>query len=124
MKKLFTLAAMVVTVTTSGAVLAHGEKPKHGGIMQAASDLNFELVNKNGKAVIYVDDHGKPVPTAGASGKLTLLKGSQKSEVGLEPAGDNMFATKDDVAMVKGTKAIAALKLADKRAVNVRFSLK
>ena len=31
MKKLITLAAMVMAVAASGNVLAHGDKPKHGG---------------------------------------------------------------------------------------------
>jgi hypothetical protein len=124
MKKLITLAAMVMAVAASGSVLAHGDKPKHGGVVQAASDLGFELANKDGKATIYVEDHGKPVSTVGATGKLTVLNGAEKSEVPLEPAGDNTLATKGEVKLGKGAKAIAALTFADKKAVNVRFSVK
>lgn len=124
MKKLIALAAMAIAVTASGNALAHGDKPKHGGVVQAASDLSFELVNKDGKASIYVEDHGKPVPTAGTTGKLTVLNGAEKSEVPLEPAGDNMLTTKGEAKLGKGTKAIAALTFADKKAVNVRFSVK
>ena len=124
MKKLITLAAMAMAIAASGNALAHGDKPKHGGVVQAASDLGFELVNKNSSATIYVEDHGKPVSTAGASGKLTVLNGAEKSEVPLEPAGDNTFATKGEVKLGKGAKAIAALTFADKMVVNVRFSVK
>jgi hypothetical protein len=126
MNKSITLAALVVAMTmaASGNVLAHGEKPKHGGVIQAADDLSFELVNKDGKATIYVEDHGKPVSTAGASGKLTVLNGAEKSEVPLEPAGDNMLATKGEAKLGKDAKAIAAMTFADKNAVNVRFSMK
>lgn len=124
MKKLITLAAMVMAMAASSSVLAHGDRPKHGGVVQAANDLNFELVNKEGKATIYVEDHGKPVSTAGATGKLTVLNGAEKSEVALEPAGANTLATKEDAKLGKGTKAIAALTFADKKAVNVRFAVK
>lgn len=124
MKKLLALVAMAVTVAVSGNVLAHGAKPKHGGVVQAASDLNFELVTKDGKATIYVEDHGKPVATTGASGKLTVLNGGEKTEVPLEPAGDNTLVTKGEAKLVKGTKAIAAVTFADKKTVNVRFSVK
>lgn len=125
MKKWMALAAIAVTVAVSGNVLAHGEKPKHGGIVSSTKDdLSVELVNKDGKATIYVEDHGKPVATAGASGKLTVLNGAEKTEVPLEPAGDNAMATKGDAKLVKGAKAIAALSFADKKTANVRFSIK
>lgn len=125
MKKLMALVAMAVTVAVSGNVLAHGEKPKHGGIVSSTKDdLSFELVNKDGKATIYVEDHGKPVVTAGATGKLTVLNGAEKTEVALEPAGDNAMATKGDAKLAKGAKAIAAMTFADKKTANVRFSVK
>ncbi len=124
MKKMMTLVAMAITVAVSGNVLAHGEKAKHGGIVQTASDLSFELVNKGGKATIYVEDHGKPVSTVGATGKLTVLNGAEKAEVSIEPVGENTFVTKGEAKLVKGTKAIAAVTFADKKTVNVRFSFK
>lgn len=124
MKKLFALAALTMTVTLSGNALAHGEKPKHGGIVQEANDLNFELVNKEGKVLIYVEDHGNNKATAGATGKLTVLNGSQKSEVPLEAAGGNVLVTTGEAQLAKGTKAIATVTFADKKTVNVRFSIK
>jgi uncharacterized Zn-binding protein involved in type VI secretion len=123
MKKLITLAVMVMAVAASSNVLAHGDKPKHGGVVQAASDLSFELVNKDGKATIYVEDHGKPVSTAGATGKLTVLNGAEKSEVPLEPAGENTLVTKGEAKLGKGAKAIAAVRFGEKKEVNVLFSV-
>ncbi len=125
MKKLLTLMAMAVTVAASGNVFAHGEKAKHGGIVQESNNgVSLELVNKDGKATIYVEDHGKPVATTGATGKLTVLNGAEKSEVALEPAGDNTLVSKGDAKLGSGAKAIAAITLADKKAVNVRFAIK
>lgn len=125
MKKCMALAAMAITFSLSGNVLAHGDKAKHGGIVSTTrEDITFELVSKDGKAMLYVEDHGKPVATAGASGKLTVLNGKDKAEVPLEPAGDNILAAKGDARLDKGAKAIAAVTFADKRTVNVRFAVK
>lgn len=125
MKKFLTLMAMTAVVAISGNAMAHGESPKHGGILSLTSDdVSFELVSKDGKTTIYVEDHGKPVATAGASGKLTVLNGSDKADLPLEPGGDNSLIAKGDAKLAKGAKAIAAVTLQDKRTVNVRFSIK
>ncbi|GAB3551921.1 hypothetical protein GCM10027343_36780 [Noviherbaspirillum agri] len=125
MKKFMALVAMTAAIAASGNALAHGEAPKHGGIVSTTSnDISFELVDKDGKATIYVEDHGKPVATAGASGKLTVLNGTDKVELPLEPAGENSLVTKGGANLAKGAKAIAAVTFADKKAVNVRFAIK
>lgn len=125
MKKHLALVAMAVTLATSPSVWAHGEKAKHGGIVQESSNgVSLELVARDGKATIYVEDHGKPVSTVGASGKLTVLNGTEKSEVPLEPAGENTLVSKGDAKLSGGAKAIAAIKLADKKVMNVRFAVK
>lgn len=124
MKQLLAYVAMATAIAASGNALAHGEKPKHGGIVQTASDLSFEMVNKENATVIYVEDHGKKLSTAGATGKLTVLNGKEKSELLLEPAGDNTLAVKGNTKLVKGSKAIASITFAEKKAVNVRFSVK
>ncbi len=124
MKKLIAMIAMTITVAVSGNAIAHGDKPKHGGVVQTASDLSFELVNQGGNATIYVEDHGKQLSTTGATGKLTVLNGTEKAEVPLEPAGENRMVTKGEAKLVKGAKAIASMTFADKRTANVRFSVK
>lgn len=123
MKTLLTLMT-AATIAVSGAAFAHGDQPKHGGVMSSANDVSFELVDKDGRAMIYVEDHGKPVATAGASGKLTVLSGGKKAELPLEPAGENSLAAKGDAKLGKGAKAVAAVTFADKRTINVRFAIK
>lgn len=122
MKRLMALMAMTVAMSTN--VMAHGDKPKHGGVVQAASDLSFELVNKDGNAIIYVEDHGKKLSTAGATGKLTVLNGAEKTEVPLEPANENTMVSKGETKLPNGSKAIASLTFAGKKNVNVRFAVK
>ncbi|MDB5749537.1 MAG: hypothetical protein JWP72_4385 [Massilia sp.] len=123
MKKIFAVAALAASMALSGNVLAHGAKAKHGGIVQTAGDLSFELVTKDGATTIYVDDHGKNLPTAGATGTLTVLKGAQKSELPLAAGAGNTLVVKGDARLVKGNKAVAAVTFADKKAVSVRFSI-
>ena len=124
MKKLIAVAAVALGVAFSHQAFAHGAKAKNGGIVSSAGDLAFELAVKDGKAVIYVDDHGKQLTTAGASGKLTVLKGTKKSVVVLEPGSSNMLTSTTDVLLPKGSKAVAWISLPDKDPISVRFSVK
>lgn len=124
MKKLLAYGTMALALGVSGTAMAHGEKPKHGGVVQTASDLSFEFLNTGNATVIYVEDHGKKLSTEGAKGKLTVLSGKEKSEWLLEPAGDNRLEAKGSKKLVKNSKAIASITFADKKTVNVRFSIK
>ncbi|MBC7859463.1 MAG: hypothetical protein H7Z39_11945 [Burkholderiaceae bacterium] len=124
MKKLIALTAIAVGMAMSGQALAHGATPKHGGVVHNAGDLSFELVGKDGKAVIYVDDHGAELPTAGATGTLTVLSGGKKSEALLEPTGTNALTSKTEVKLARGAKAVASITLPGKEAISVRFSHK
>lgn len=124
MKKIFAVAALAAGVILSGQAFAHGAKPKHGGIVQTAGDLSFELVAKDGGATIYVDDHGKNMQTAGATGTLTVLNGTQKTELALASGGDNTLVVKGRADLARGSKAVATVSFADKKAVSVRFSVK
>lgn len=56
--------------------------------------MNYELVVKPDTITLYVNDHGKPVDTNGASATLTLLSASEKLEVKLAPAGENKLETR------------------------------
>ena len=105
------------------AALAHGGgTPKHGGVVQTASDLSFELVGTPTGAVIYVEDHGKPMETTGLKGKLTVLNGGQKSEADLVPAGDKLEAK--GIQLASGAKAVASLTTSAAKAITVRFTVK
>jgi hypothetical protein len=124
MKKLISALFLGASLIAASSVLAHGgDKPKHGGVVQSASDLSFELVMQGDSAVVYVEDHGKPLATHGMSGKLTVLNGSQKSDAELRPAGDNKLEAKG-VKLAAGSKAVAALTTPAKKAITVRFTIK
>ncbi|MBY0468974.1 MAG: hypothetical protein K2Q07_08370 [Burkholderiaceae bacterium] len=107
----------------SFGVAAHGDsKPTHGGVVQSGNDLNFELVLQADGAAIYIVDHEKPMSTAGVSGKLTVLNGTEKSEAPLLPAGDKLESK--GVKLVSGCKVLASIVTADKKTTIVRFAVK
>ncbi len=64
------------------------------------------------------------MPTAGATAKLVVLSGTQKSERDLVPAGDNRFSVAGDEPLAKGAKAVATVKLKDGRSGALRFDVK
>jgi len=123
-KKLTTLAALIMTVSIAGTALAHGDRAEFDGIVQSVGNLQFELVKKNSAAIIFVQSHGKKISTAGAKGTLTVMNGAVKTEVPLQPSGDNAMETKGDAKLAPGAKAIAAITFADNKAVAVNFSVK
>lgn len=91
MKKSIVLAATCLLQLVAAPVWAHTEhgKPQFGGVVAEAGAGQFEIVGQEGRIVVHATNHGAPVDTAGAKGKLTLLDGNAKSEVTLAPAGAN-----------------------------------
>jgi hypothetical protein len=122
--KLKTLA-IAAAFALSGAAFAQKDDhtAKHGGIFVETKALDFEVVVKPDVIQVYVQDHGKPVKLEGAKGKVTLLNGSEKSEVNLVSAGDKMEA-KGAFKIAKGTKGIASVILVGKSAATARFEVK
>ncbi|MCO4888442.1 hypothetical protein MKD50_03555 [Cupriavidus sp. WGtm5] len=118
-------AASVALSGLSGLAMAHGAKPaQYGGIVQAAGDLQFELVNRDGAVTIYVDDHDRKLPVAGASGKLTVLSGTRKTETALNPGADNALVAADKLQLTAGSKLVATIRFADGKTVTARFVAK
>lgn len=117
-------AAILSALCLSMPVWAHGPaKTQHGGVVQAASDLTFELVRGDAGVSLYVDDHGTKKSTQGATGQLTVLSAGQKSQAPLVPAGENQLVAKG-LKVAKGAKVVAAVTFADQKSVTVRFTLK
>ena len=124
MKRLFIATLLVAAGLGAGTAFAHGdEKARHGGIVQMAGELKFELVARGDTAEVYLDDHGETVPTGKLSGKLTVLSGSAKSEAKLEPAAGDKLVAKG-VKLSKGDKVIALVTLEDKKTSSARFVIK
>ena len=118
------IALLALSAVTMNAAMAHGAgKPRHGGVVQVANDVNFELVVEADGATIYLVDHDEPMPSQGISGKLTVLQGSQKSETDIQAAGGNKLSAKG-VKIASGAKIVAVLNNVEGKTATVRFSVK
>lgn len=124
MKHLISVAGLVLSCLSMNPAQAHGDvKPLHGGIVQMANDLSFELVVQADGATIYLMDHGKPMASKGIAGKLTVLQGSNKIEADIKEAGDNTLRVMG-VKLSKGDKLVAALSDVGGKSMTVRFTIK
>ena len=119
----FILAAIALAGST--AAFCDGDhKPVYGGVVAVVKDVQYELVAKPDSVAVFILDHGKKVGTKGATGKLTLLAGSDKSEVALTPMGENGLEGKGAFKLPPGTKAVATITLEGKPAISARFEIK
>ena len=120
------IAGLALAACVAGPVLAsgaHGHTPKNGGIVVETKAGDLEIVAKPDLLQIFVSDHGKPMSLEGAKAKITLLNGTEKSDVELLPAGNKMEA-KGSFKVAKGTKGIAVFTVAGKPPATARFELK
>ena len=124
MKHLISAAGLAISCLSMNPAQAHGDaKPQHGGIVQKANDLSFELVADADGAMIYLMDHGKPMASKGITGKLTVLQGSNKIEADIKEAGDNTLRVMG-VKLSKGDKLVAALGNVGGKSMTVRVTIK
>lgn len=124
MKQLFQAAVLALSALTLNTAMAHGAaKPRHGGIVQEVNDVSFELVAEADAATIYLIDHDEPMSSTGISGKLTVLNGTQKTEVDFKSAGDDKLRA-TGVKLTSGAKVVAVLNNVEGKTVTVRFTIK
>jgi hypothetical protein len=124
MKHLIPVACLALSFLSMNPALAHGDvKPQYGGIVHKVNDVSFELVAQADGAIIYLMDHGKPVPSKGITGKLTVLQGSNKIEADIKEAGENTLRVLG-VKLGKGDKLVAALSNVSGKNMTVRFQIK
>lgn len=110
----------------AGQVWAHADhlKPQFGGVTADAESFQVELVLKGTEAKLYLTEHGAPVESTGASGKLIVLSGKGKEEVALSPNGYQTLGAKLSAKPGKGSKAVASITVPGRGTGNVRFTLK
>jgi hypothetical protein len=122
-KILAVLAVALIPISMTCA-RAHGSgQPRHGGIVQVANHINFELVVEANAATLYLVEHDTPMPTQGISGKMTVLSGQEKTEVDIKPIdGNKLQAT--GVKIGRGAKVVAVLNNVGGKTTTVRFAVK
>ncbi|NMG76973.1 hypothetical protein [Aromatoleum diolicum] len=119
-----TAALAILSAPAAFAAGGHDLTPKHGGAVVEVKEVIYELVATSEALSLYLDDHGKKIDTTGATAKVTLLNGAEKSEASLAPAGDNKLEAKGTFKLVSGTKAVAVVTLAGKAPATARFAIK
>lgn len=126
MKSLHALitAVAILSPPATFAGAGHDLTPKHGGVAAEAGGVVYELVATPAALTLHLDDHGRKIDTAGATAKVTLLAGAEKTEATLAPAGDNKLEAKGTYQLASGTKAVAVVTLAGKAPATARFAIK
>ncbi|MDE2402718.1 MAG: hypothetical protein KGL90_13750 [Burkholderiales bacterium] len=139
MKAIKTLAlAASLTLGVALAPLAHAHDDAyldtltapHGGQLRMAGSSHYELVvvkdskaAKDNAIVVYVTDHaGTKIPTAGATGSVTLLSGKTKVNAALTPDGDNKLMGHAVYVSEPDMKAVVKIKLAGQEEQQARFT--
>ncbi len=123
MQKRYAMAALLGLSMIGFNAHAHGApQAQHGGVVQVAADLGFELVGRGAQAQIFVDDHGKPANVSQMTGQLTVLQGATRSQAALAPAGPNMLQA--NVPLAPGARAVATINRPNQPAITVRFVVK
>jgi len=103
---------------------SHDAKPMHGGVVATAKDVNYELVATTTDITLYVMDHDQPLDTGKSYATLTMLSGTEKSEVKLVPGGKNVLKAEGTFQVAAGTKVVAVVRMDGKAVQSVRFVLK
>jgi hypothetical protein len=115
--------ALLAVLNLNPAMAHGGDRPMHGGVVQVANDISFELVVEADGATIYLTDHGKPMASKGINGKLTALQGSNKIEAVIKESGENKLEV-TGVKLGKGDRLVAVLNNLAGKSMTVRFTLK
>ena len=125
MKLRYTFIVTAVALGATTVALGDSDhKPMYGGVVAVVKDVQYELVAKSDSVAVFILDHGKKVNTKGATGKLTLLTGSNKSDIALIPVGENGLEAKGTFKLPPGTKVVSTITLERKPAVSARFEVK
>ncbi len=119
-KHLLPITALLLTLSLPTAAMAHAEhgQPQFGGVVAEAGEAQFEIVGKDGKLVVHVTNHGAPLDTVGATGKLTVLTGTSKQDIQLKQAGGNRLEGAGSYAA--GAKLLLQVQLPGKKPLQAR----
>lgn len=83
--------------------------------------MEYELVARPDRITLYLRNQGQPAQTEGASARLALLSGSEKTEATMAPSGAGTLEAKGAFKVPAGTKVVALVILPSKKPANVRF---
>ena len=132
--KIVFVATVLASLATPGwshddATLDKSSAP-NGGQLRMAGMYHYELVvapvsaeSRLAPVTVYLTDHaGARIPSAGATGSVIVLSGTQKASVVLQPDGDNRMKGEGTYRSTIDMKAIVSIPVAGKPAEQARFT--
>ena len=120
MKKILTLLGMTMALACTNAAMAH---PDHDETPVNPAPMKLEAKKTSQGAIVTVTSAGAAVPTAGASGTLTLGSGAKAQVVPLQPNGTNAMEARTKAKIATGTKAQANIVFADKSTTRAEMTI-
>lgn len=123
MNKLLSIFCLSALLTATSAIAheTHGQA-MHGGIVAEAGHAQFEIVGKDGVLTVYASNHGAPLATTDAIGKLTVLSGAAKREIELKPVGNDQLQGQG--ALTAGDKLLLSVVWPGKKPLQARAVVK
>lgn len=116
-----TILAGGLALAAAGALACGDWLPKHGGLMNQGGETSFELVARGLDVVVHLEDHGTPIPTAGARAMLQVEGAQQAWSATMEPTGENSLRAALPRMLAQGDRILAKVTLADGSVVGGRF---
>lgn len=112
-----------------GRVQAHAEhgQPQFGGVVAEAGVFQGEWVQKPAGAAghqLVLTQHGAPVSTAQAKGRMVIVAGGRSTEVMLVPVGSHRMQPASAVDIPAGARLLVTVTLSDGRQGALRFELR
>ncbi|WP_371194601.1 hypothetical protein [Glaciecola sp. SC05] len=117
----FVLMVLLFAMIFAPKVSAHGSlEPKHGGIVQEAHDMVFELVKEEKSVSLYIRDHGEDYSATDLVASIVVLAGKEKSEASFIPSGGNRMVA--DIAVSEGAKVLVRVTDDDHHPITIRYT--
>lgn len=120
MKQFLTILGLTVAIACGNAAIAH---PEHDEMPVKPAPVKLEAKKTPQGAIVSVTSAGAAVPTAGASGTLTLGTGAKAQVVPLQPNGTNAMEARTKAKIAAGTKAQANIVFADKSTTSAEVTI-
>ena len=110
--RFYFIVSFALSLLLTATTYAHDvHKPRHGGQLIQAGVYVVEWVPAD--SAFYLIDHGEAeIPTAGASGKVVAVSGSDKTTINVVPAGGNRLNLSE--ALPANAKAVVSVTLPER----------
>ncbi|TDP71548.1 hypothetical protein DES47_103529 [Roseateles toxinivorans] len=89
--------------------------------MNEGGETSFELVVQQRKLVFYLEDHGEAIATAGATGTLSVERGTAKHVAPLKARAGNQIEALAPIKLAAGDRLMAKVTLGNGSIVVGRF---